>query len=359
MNKLSNFISSLHNSEDENAPWQQFANKTSDFFDADGCLFSFREIKQPDAPIAVSIAKFDEQQARQIISTTSQSPYYRLLRRSAVGKIICNGDIKTDRKTDLGVYFDKVLQSGSLDQVMGAIVYRDERYEAFLSITRTEARKTFDRHEYQLFDAFLPYLGQLTEKHFDHYIRPKAPDVSVFIEQFNQNLAILDSRSNILQHNSAFEQLKLRKSLLYVYGGKVNFYDKAAQQWLTAILRDEKNVPGQQHIFIIDHDGQQMVVKLKHFELQKSRIKALNLPFILSIDNEDIDQRLKQYRQLFNLTRAEALLAAELSQGKSINQLADNKLLSKHTLRTQLKSVFGKTKTHSQNELVVLLKNVV
>ena len=58
---------------------------------------------------------------------------------------------------------------------------------------------------------------------------------------------------------------------------------------------------------------------------------------------------------LFDLTPAEARLASQLTQGKSIEQIGLSSDLSHNTLRTQLKSVFSKTGVRRQTELVSLL----
>ena len=242
---------------------------------------------------------------------------------------------------------------------MGAIVYRDDKYEAALSIARNKGRIGFAPHEQQLFNEFLPHLRAMIEIYFQHYIKPHNEDVGAFINQLCENLAILDSNAIMLQSNSAFDKLKSRKSLLYVYGGKVHFYDKVAQQWFNDFLTTQHK-SGSSEIYRIKADDHTAVVKLSVFGPKQKTLADIACPrYILSIDHFDVDERFVQYKQLFGLTRAEAQLAAHLSQGKTINQLADEKLLSKHTLRTQLKSIFMKTDTHSQNELIVLLKNVV
>ena len=56
---------------------------------------------------------------------------------------------------------------------------------------------------------------------------------------------------------------------------------------------------------------------------------------------------------LYGLTKGEAVLAARLVQGKSIEEAAAELFISAHTARTHLKRIFMKTDTHRQTELVV------
>jgi len=76
---------------------------------------------------------------------------------------------------------------------------------------------------------------------------------------------------------------------------------------------------------------------------------------LLKIYDQDmglvVDER--ALSSLYGLTRGEAVLAARLAQGKSIEEAAAELFISAHTARTHLKRIFMKTDTHRQSELVV------
>ncbi len=60
-------------------------------------------------------------------------------------------------------------------------------------------------------------------------------------------------------------------------------------------------------------------------------------------------------RQIFGLTSSEAAIAVELSLGRDIDETAAMRQVSSGTLRAQLKSIFLKTGTRRQSELVALV----
>lgn len=66
-----------------------------------------------------------------------------------------------------------------------------------------------------------------------------------------------------------------------------------------------------------------------------------------------LDVNVDVLSRLYGLTRGEAVLAAILVRGKSIEEAADELFISPHTARTHLKRIFMKTDTHRQTELVV------
>ena len=63
-------------------------------------------------------------------------------------------------------------------------------------------------------------------------------------------------------------------------------------------------------------------------------------------------------QKIFGLTPAEARLAVELASGKTPDEIADDIQVAVGTVRKQLASVFAKTDTHRQAELVALLARV-
>lgn len=64
-------------------------------------------------------------------------------------------------------------------------------------------------------------------------------------------------------------------------------------------------------------------------------------------------------KSVFNLTDAEARLAARLGSGEALDEICDNLAIAKETGRNQLKSIFNKTGTHRQAELVCLVMSFI
>jgi DNA-binding CsgD family transcriptional regulator len=63
----------------------------------------------------------------------------------------------------------------------------------------------------------------------------------------------------------------------------------------------------------------------------------------------------ERLRQAFGLTPAEARLAAELAAGKTPDEASEGRQISLATIRSQLRSVFQKTDTRRQAQLVQLV----
>lgn len=64
------------------------------------------------------------------------------------------------------------------------------------------------------------------------------------------------------------------------------------------------------------------------------------------------------YRVAYGLTPAEAKLAAILAKGRALDKAADTLSITRETARQRLKTIFAKTDTHKQGELVALLGRI-
>jgi DNA-binding CsgD family transcriptional regulator len=86
----------------------------------------------------------------------------------------------------------------------------------------------------------------------------------------------------------------------------------------------------------LDYDGAKVAMFLSDPNMQQP----------ISIDN---------LVSVYNLTPYEAQVAISLANGHSINEIADLSQHSSHTIRSQLKSVFRKTRVSRQSGLIKLL----
>lgn len=87
-----------------------------------------------------------------------------------------------------------------------------------------------------------------------------------------------------------------------------------------------------------------------------STSKSLNGPFSIKRSTENPGGLLKHLRiEKYRLTATEAKIATLIAEGKCPRQISEETGRSLETIRNQLKTVFGKTDTHSQLQLAVKL----
>jgi DNA-binding CsgD family transcriptional regulator len=74
--------------------------------------------------------------------------------------------------------------------------------------------------------------------------------------------------------------------------------------------------------------------------------------------NQAVRPRQEVLRKFYGLTPAEIRLSCLLAEGKGLREVADRIGVTHETARSQLKSIFGKTNTGRQSELVRLLTSL-
>lgn len=89
----------------------------------------------------------------------------------------------------------------------------------------------------------------------------------------------------------------------------------------------------------------------------RGRLDAVLL-FVRDIDRYPVPS-VDTLKRLFDFSASEAKLACELATGFDLKEAADRMHISVQTARTYLKTVFGKTRTHRQAELVRILVTAV
>jgi DNA-binding CsgD family transcriptional regulator len=96
---------------------------------------------------------------------------------------------------------------------------------------------------------------------------------------------------------------------------------------------------------------------VKRIDLGSGPLHAARSSVGLFVSDSEASVRIppEALRTAFDVTPAEARVASLLVQGKGTSQIADALKLSKHTVRNEIKSMFLKTGTNRQSELIRLL----
>ncbi|MCJ8273575.1 MAG: hypothetical protein MJK04_29760 [Psychrosphaera sp.] len=60
-------------------------------------------------------------------------------------------------------------------------------------------------------NEFLPYIKSVVEGYFHQYIAPQDADISGLLQNFSDNLVVIDDNAQVQASNDAFNHLKLSK----------------------------------------------------------------------------------------------------------------------------------------------------
>lgn len=175
------------------------------------------------------------------------------------------------------------------------------------------------------------------------------------LERFPLGLGLLVREGEILQQNRQFDELLHHDRRLRLKDGKLAFSDAQTQQhWRDALARLSAGEETSAVVPISDNGASPLSALLLAYRREEEAPGATVPTILLCLAAPGLLGQAAEtdLAQLFQLTKAESRLLAALVNGYSIEDYADEAGLSRNTLRSQMKSLFRKTGTNRQEEVV-------
>jgi DNA-binding CsgD family transcriptional regulator len=176
--------------------------------------------------------------------------------------------------------------------------------------------------------------------------------------------------------NPAAETLLRRDDGLLVRNGRLRARQQADERKLTtavskackspAVMASSSQPttqPGASALLSIWRNDKEPPYRASIFPLRRQdAVRGLtrDATAVLFVDDPNDDAkpaRPELFSHAFRLTPAEARLAIHLASGASLTEAADEFGVTHNTVRAQLRSIFDKTDTHRQADLLRLLQN--
>ncbi|MEA2934996.1 MAG: hypothetical protein QOD74_1642 [Variibacter sp.] len=169
------------------------------------------------------------------------------------------------------------------------------------------------------------------------------------LERISCGYLVVDNCRRVLEANAAAREIlgphraaldgsaDLNGAFQSIINGAKTRISVGSLSWVAISLKDDLTVVLNQ-VRDVTSDGSSIVIILN--------LDAHPEPSPITLQN------------LFGLTLAETQLAIQIARGKTLSEVARNRRLSRTTVRSQLASIFAKTQTGRQAELVALLGRV-
>lgn len=181
--------------------------------------------------------------------------------------------------------------------------------------------------------------------------------------QTGQPLAIIGADGRVLHVNALFEMLL--GSGLVLRNGCLAAIDATADKVLAATIGRAVGYAGELEkplgAIVVPRPPERRPIVLNVIPLAGAAqdIFQLARAVVLATDLEQqTPADIRVLQEAFDLTAAEAVLAAQIVSGKDLSTIAIETGRSRETLRSRLKTVFDKTGTSRQAELALLLSRL-
>ena len=186
------------------------------------------------------------------------------------------------------------------------------------------------------------------------------------IEKLDTGVILIDENKRPVFLNKKAEDLFNQKHGLRIKNNKITTHSHKETQALDKLIHESvltglgKGLSGGGDLLLkLEGHTKSLQIQILPLSTHRNNLdlnahKVCAVILVKSADNT-VNQNDSFLQLRYGLTPAEIKLVTELANGLSLNQIAEKYQLSKHTVRSQIKSCFSKTGTHRQLELVKLV----
>ena len=287
----------------------------------------------------------------------------RLPKRTDTGGVVQGEDLWPSGELLKSTFFNEFLHKVDISRMACVAVARSPGIFEALSIYRGPSEEEFDREQFGALELIVPHLQiALYTRRKLLELESRVSDMESALDHLDTALVLLDANAKVLFANRKARVVLNCRDGLGFCRGELSAQEGTARAALRAMLAAAIN-PGvgkgksNANAMLIARATKtplQMVAVPLRPETSAVSEKAVAAVFITDPDQRP-PARPEMLRALFGLTPAETKLVTLLLDGKSLSEAADGNGVGRETVRSQLKSIFLKTGTRRQSELISLL----
>lgn len=292
-------------------------------------------------------------------------PHRKFAGREYMGKdsniLLCHDFISEEEAANDPFFQDYLIPETGTRWLAGNLSFDDPDYAIQFGFPRFADQTPFDENARRLLERLTPHLRR-SVKISIALSRSKQVEAAL-ADAFGRHWAaiyLLDAYGRIVWMNQAAEDGVPSSTALSVKGGRLRARTPAAAARLEKAIRDAQGMivrPDAGDFDMPDREGRRIPVSIRPAGPLGAAIGGPAQARVAVLAGGHAPARLTAQRliALYNVTVTEARLCLDLAEGLTIEECARRRDTSPHTARTQLKSIFAKTGTRRQAELVALV----
>lgn len=274
------------------------------------------------------------------------------------------------------VNIDEVLREIGMDRWLddcggaygaSALVQQNSHYISFVTLMRGPNVAPFSREEIEFFNLFIPHIRRAVMlQDAVRKLNTQHQPLSAVLNKSQAPIFIFDHEHRITYCNPAAEKLIVTDAVYQKKQGKLILASGKLQQQFSNALDKAIGAcvdPDQMSQCVVQLEDQAVEIKVG---VTLSALKGSEqwiggdvgnggAMAIFHIEHPFNDVSVSLFEEFFEFSFAEAKLCVELCKGLSLEEASEQMNKSMATLRTQLRSIFRKTGTRKQSELIALV----
>lgn len=280
-----------------------------------------------------------------------------LLARAVCEPVLSSELVDDEELLASRIYREWAAPQGFRDTLMTVFTRHHARL-AFMGLTRKLEQRRYDEQDRQALKLIAPHIQRavLISDFVEHQEAERSRFVEV-IDSISTATFVVDAERRILHSNSVGRALLDRRQVVASINGALTVAGVAPAQLLEAFHAKPNDRPMPETLRVRAPQAQaDAIVVIMPLAVAETKGVALGPQFAVFIQDTGLLSPLASdvWRKLFDLTGSELRVLQGLIQGSAPAQIADLYGIARSTVKTHLLSLYRKTGTRRQAELVKL-----
>jgi DNA-binding CsgD family transcriptional regulator/PAS domain-containing protein len=263
-------------------------------------------------------------------------------------------------------FYDGFLMPQDIYSILWIRLVRNGTETATLNVTRPKHRDRFEEKQIALAREYQPHLIRAFKmaKRLGTD-RRKHADVEALLDLSPNGFFLLDTSGTIRHTNSAGERLLAQPGVFSAVHGKLRATQMSASKQLEALIAIAASADAQTRrggSMAIPSPKSALPLSVLVTPIGGSKFAPIRDGLSVCVCVTDLSTEMQLPRgplsHVFGLTDAEIRVAQALFEGASLQEIAARFGISHNTVRVQLASIFDKTRTNRQVDLIAMLSRL-
>lgn len=360
--RVNTIVSHLYEASIDPTAWTHALDLLADSFNAVGASYFVWDNNQQRVNLWCAVGHDEVVQQRYLVHYAGIDPTRNAVMDSRPGELFYSHQMFSRSYIGSSEYFQDYLMPAGIGEVVGGKTMENCGFTGFFSLQQTREVTGFSPREHELLDRIAQHFARASNIHARiTQLQRKTLTLQTALQTVNLPVLVVDAMRHIHFVNGAAEILLGRSYGLVVKSDRLFSVNANVNHRLGEVIRRATSPLGRESggIELTDKGKRRFLTVVPIPEAQSDGIGGGRLALIVGspwlLAGEDFTRLIAD---LYMLTPAERKLACKLVAGASLNEAADQLNLGRETVRSQLRSLFEKTGTNRQAQLVSLLQEL-
>ncbi len=305
--------------------------------------------------------RMDPAELAQIFKFATRNPLLKIAEFPVRPRILTDEEKLPKSELIRSEYYNEFMQPNEIHSLLIARLAVEDNITVVLNVARSRNRDGFGRAEIETASRLQPHLARACSlSRRLSGMRGVDSGLKEYADRCTDGIFLVDRTARVAYMNGAGESLLAGARGLVQRHGVLRAVSEHGTRKLHALISRAAAAKDDRSGGVASLERETgRALSVTVMPVSPARVPTFCRTSTVLLSVHDPDERLpasdERLRLLFNFSRAEARLAVQLLEGRSLKEGAEKLGVSINTVRSQLASLFAKTDTRRQAELLRLL----